>query len=321
MIRNGQTLTKTQWQRLQDLRLRYIGQGSLAEDYWQDDELLQLYDLTLGARIRWKWDAVLQDLRGRGWGAFTGVAGILDWGCGTGGASRSLFSQISAAGTIPLHLWDRSKAAGAFARSEVLKSFPNSICDFSFPEEGKLAESIVLISHVLTELNATDLQKLVDLLRRARGFIWVEPGTPLSSQHLIKIRNQCLDVFGILGPCLHAGSCGMLAPERVKDWCHFFASPPQEVFHEKFWSDFESELKIDRKSLPVSYLAMERADSIDLESVHAEDRKRRVIARLRHNKAGARGLICDSSGVREEIIPRKESACLRKLKDEFCVLV
>ena len=76
------------WERLRRLRAVFLDGAADAADYWSDTALLDDYDRTFGARIRWKWEFVLDELAQLGWRAPAGL--VLDWGCGTGVASRAL---------------------------------------------------------------------------------------------------------------------------------------------------------------------------------------------------------------------------------------
>ena len=86
-------MDNTSWKRLHNLRQSYLKADSDLPDYWQDDELLLAYDQTLAERIRWKWRAVLDALP-------MPIAELpqtlVDWGCGTAGASREVLSRHAA---------------------------------------------------------------------------------------------------------------------------------------------------------------------------------------------------------------------------------
>ena len=75
------------WNALQRLRRTFLEAPLAATDYWQSESDLASYDATFAQRIGWKWDYVLLELQRRGWSPPEG--GLLDWGCGSGIASRA----------------------------------------------------------------------------------------------------------------------------------------------------------------------------------------------------------------------------------------
>ena len=80
---------------LERLRARFLDAPSEGGDYWSSPDLLAAYDATFGERIGWKWDAVLAELRARGWAPPAGTA-VLDWGCGSGVAGRRVLGAFGA---------------------------------------------------------------------------------------------------------------------------------------------------------------------------------------------------------------------------------
>ena len=100
--------------RLARLRRLFLTQeqrpGRALPDYWGDPEDLEVYDRFLAARIGWKWDAALDEAEAAG--VAWRDASVVDWGCGTGIASRRVRARWGAA-KVQLH--DRSPAAVEFA--------------------------------------------------------------------------------------------------------------------------------------------------------------------------------------------------------------
>src|SRR6186713_2218329 len=75
------------WDSLERLRAAFLAGTAGASDYWQSEADLASYDATFAQRIGWKWDYVLMELQRRGWSPPGGE--LLDWGCGSGIASRA----------------------------------------------------------------------------------------------------------------------------------------------------------------------------------------------------------------------------------------
>jgi len=74
------------WKALERLRGAFLDDTAGVQDYWRSERDLESYDQTFGQRIRWKWDYVLKELKGRGWLPPRGE--VVDWGCGSGVDSR-----------------------------------------------------------------------------------------------------------------------------------------------------------------------------------------------------------------------------------------
>ena len=74
------------WAALDRLRDRFLAGGQGGESYWTSRSDLANYNFTYAQRIGWKWDAVLRELKMRKWTPPSKV--LLDWGCGSGIASR-----------------------------------------------------------------------------------------------------------------------------------------------------------------------------------------------------------------------------------------
>lgn len=274
---------------LAELRETFLSEKpSGSRDYWTSKTQLEAYDATFGARIGWKWDAVLRELKARGWAPPAGAA-LVDWGCGTGVASRRFLNGYP---DSPVWLFDRSRMAEDFAVSLI----PGAQRLIGAPP----ADFVLLLSHVMNELTAAAHKELNALIEKAQVVIWVEPGTPELSRKLIELRERLLTAFRVVAPCPHQARCGMLAPENARHWCHHFAEPAPEAFTESHWVRFGKELKIDLRSLPVSYLVLDRRE------VPPVPGPIRVIGRPRRYKGYTNYLACEESGVGEKKVMRRD---------------
>jgi hypothetical protein len=258
------------WQRLDELRRIFLSasESNGVRDYWQDLELLALYDQTLAERIRWKWQAVWQDLHARGWMSQEAFETVTDWGCGTGIAIRSLLDFQSSLNHLTvkrIHLIDRSAMATQFARTRILEKFPGVDVQIGSPS-GNGSGQLFLSSHVGNELNAEGRSFLVRMIKKADRVVMVEPGTKDASRFLIEMRSMLRKQFHIDAPCFRQEQCP-LESRGSKDWCHQFAAVPVEVHHSAFWSEFARRLKIDINSVPLSYLALSKGNPMDRSEV------------------------------------------------------
>jgi len=282
-------------ERLRQLFLNAPEQTGVA-DYWSDPVLLALYDATFARRISWKWQAVLESLQAKGWHPPELDGRWIDWGCGSGVASEMLAEAFKLKAPSACLVSDRSLHAQKFTAEKLKKILPNTPILQASPQNLDIQDNdLVLLSHVLTELTDLQLTTLLRTIKRAHTILWVEPGTPFCSHRLISIRESLQAEFHVRAPCPHQSSCGLIGDTR--NWCHFFAAPPSEIFQDSDWMHFSRELKIDLRSLPVSFLLLERKSdrSDDLSS----DASGRMIGRPRFYKGHAKVLVCREAGVNE----------------------
>jgi hypothetical protein len=292
------------WARLEQLRRLFLSEPQTGgiSDYWSDRELLKLYDETLAQRILWKWRAVWQELSARSWSPTIGTIG--DWGCGTGIAVRGLMESPFGATLhqAQIHLLDRSPLAMSYAAEQICTLQPSAMIQ---TVSGTLPEvDLLLVSHVSNELNAHGRSALLKVAKAAKYVVMVEPGTSAASQFLIELRTMLKKQFRIVAPCSHQNDCP-IAQAKGRDWCHQFATAPPSVFHDPFWSEFSRALKVDLRSVPLSYLVLERGDSTD-----GPMRLGTKVGATRRLKYGQQVLVCSSSG---ELKPT-EAAKLKSLE-------
>lgn len=310
------------WAVLDRLRDGFLSGSAAAGPYWQSEEDLANYDFTYGTRIGWKWDHVLRELRLRGWQPRSGGS-IVDWGCGSGVASRRVVSFFGPQHFRSLVVWDHSPVACDFAADTARQAFPQLDIAQATPSyfSGTDRIGLLVISHVLNELPPQARDDLRLLCVRADAVLWVEPGTHDISRQLGGFREQLRGSgFRILAPCTHENECPMFAIGRERDWCHFFAPPPSEIFADSNWVRFGHRAGIDLRSLPYAFIAMDRhqvpavAPQSDpaRTSGEAADDLSRVIGRVEHFKPYARLLNCDAAGLTDCELPKRADPALFK---------
>ncbi|HXG49433.1 MAG TPA: class I SAM-dependent methyltransferase [Methylomirabilota bacterium] len=282
------------WSALGRLRAAFLAGAAGAQDYWRGESDLASYDQTFAQRIGWKWDFVLGELSRRGWSPPAGE--VLDWGCGSGVAGRAFLDHFGVAAVTSLNLYDRSALAAGYARRQAHEKYPGLEVRLAQPDR----PAVLLISHVLTELNPDQAQALADFAAGAQAVLWVEPGTYEASLTLIAIRERLRGRLHVVAPCPHGGQCGLLAPGHERHWCHHFASPPSHVFTDPAWGRFAALAGIDLRSLPLSYLVLDSRPRPSLPPGTT-----RVLGRPRVYKAHARLLGCAAEGVRECQLTRR----------------
>ena len=309
------TWTDLDWPALDRLRQKFLtsAAGTAAGTYWETPADLASYDLTYGERIGWKWDHVLCELRLRGWAPAPATRTVLDWGCGSGVAARRVISFFGPENFDSLTVWDHSPLATDYAATAAQAEFPSLRVASATPGLLASAEPIglLLISHVLNELAPAALAALLALVARAEAVLWVEPGTHAVSRHLGALREQFLPSFRVVAPCTHQHACPILALGNTRDWCHFFAPPPSEIFANPDWVKFGQRAGIDLRSLPYAFLALDRLR----DAPPPPPDLARVIGRAEHFKPYARVLSCDATGLAELELPKRADPALFKHLD------
>ena len=319
------TWEELDWKALDRLRDGFLTGSAAQGAYWKNESDLASYDFTFGERIGWKWDQVLRELRLRSWQPAS--RHVVDWGCGSGIASRRVIEFFGQQNFDTLTVWDHSPAACDFAAEAASQAFAQ--LDVSSATVGFLRSDepigLLVISHVLNELSPADLTSLRTLVNRASEVIWVEPGTHEVSRSLGGLRDEFLSAFRVIAPCTHQNRCPALAPGKERDWCHFFAPPPSEIFANPEWVKFGQRAGIDLRSLPYCFVALDRRESepaqVSDPIAKPEDQTgsppstlSRVIGRPEHFKPYARLLNCDETGLNElELLKRTDPALYKQL--------
>jgi len=296
------------WEILDRLRDKFIS-GSAAEGpYWHTITDLECYDFTYGERIGWKWDAVLRELKARNWTPIEGGT-VLDWGCGSGIAGRRVIDCFGPDKFKQLLVHDHSDLAMDFAGHRATRRFPQITvgrADYRMLE-GDEPLDLLVISHVLNELDDVARAQLASLGTRARSILWVEPGTHEVSRMLGTWREKLRAAgMAVLAPCTHQNACGMLTPGNERHWCHFFAAPAPNIHADSGWVKFGRSAGIDLRSLPYSFLALDRRP------VAQPPGFSRIIGEPRHYKGYAKIFGCDAGGVGELMLQKRDAPELFK---------
>jgi hypothetical protein len=325
------------WKALEEMRAGFISGTAGATDYWRSESDLASYDGTFAQRIGWKWDYVLAELQRRGWGPPKGT--LTDWGCGSGIAHRAFLDHFGTEAVSELRLWDRSVLAMRFAERRAWEKYeglkvttgtasvagragsplpaapsPSNDGTHGVTRPTSSGDSTLLISHVLTELKAEQVEFLADFAAGFTSVIWVEPGTYETSLALISVRERLRSELSVIAPCAHQARCGILAPGNESHWCHHFAAPPPEVFTDGNWAKFGELAGVDLRSLPLSFLVLDRRPVVPMPPGAT-----RVIGRPRLYKAHALLLGCDETGVTEKrLMKRHAPEFFRQLKRDEC---
>ena len=285
-------LSNHHWKILTDLRDGFLTQK---RHYWTSEEQLSLYDRFFAQRIGWKWQAVVQESK-----QLKVSETLLDWGCGTGIASR-VFLEHYPAKTV--HLVDQSPLAVSFAEKAILNSFPNVRVERGIPTGG----FTLLLSHVLNELRED--KELDSLFNRAASIFWVEPGTKEVASRLVEWREKLKDRFFPVAPCPHTAPCGLLG--HPKHWCHHFAPSPSTIFQSSEWKAFSKNVGVDLRSLPLSYLVLQSTPPEPAAEHYRE------IGEARFYKGYLKTLLCHAKGVNSARFLKKSDPTLFKAWKKF----
>ncbi len=313
------------WEILDRLRQTFLSDAKTAGPYWHTITDLECYNLTYGERIGWKWDAVLAELKQRGWAPPAGAT-VLDWGCGSGIAGRRVVEFFDPASIARLLVHDHSELAMDFSEHHGRRRFSGLTvgrADSCFLESDD-SIGVLVLSHVLNELDEAARAELSALCARAQTILWVEPGTHEVSRALGGWREK-LRAAGLqaVAPCPHNTACGVLAAGNERHWCHFFASPPASLHADSGWVKFGQRAGIDLRSLPYSFLVLDRRPVAALYECRDDgtgpDGGHRpplqlscVLGEPRHYKGYAKIFNCDADGVAELMLQKREAPELFK---------
>jgi hypothetical protein len=143
----------------------------------------------------------------------------------------------------------------------------------------------------------------------------VEPGAHADSRALIAMRERLRDEFEVVAPCTHGETCGLLAPGNERHWCHNFAAPPPGLMADSNWVRFGQRMGIDLRSLPYSFLVLER------KGLRSADGRfigwARVVGSPRVYKGFAKLFCCQADGVRDLTLQKRDAPeVFKRLKDE-----
>lgn len=307
------TWEEVDWASLERLRALFLRSEPVREPYWRSLSDLASYDFTYAQRIAWKWGAALSELLRLGWTPPSGP--MLDWGCGSGVASRCVVDAFGPATFSEVRLHDRSALAMQFAARRARERFPGLRAE---PDpSGADSCTTLVISHVLNELHRDDLPRLMTAVRAAQCVLWLEPGTHACSRGLITLREQLREEFHIVAPCPHRQTCGLQVAGRETDWCHFFAKAPTEAFTDGEWVQFGRRAGVDLRSLPYSWMILDRRPVAEWTPDRA-----RVIGLPQSFKPYTRLDACHSGGAgvggvveRLELLKRSDPEMHRRLKE------
>ena len=296
------------WEVLDRLRETFLSDVKSAGPYWHTLTDLEAYNLTYGERIGWKWDAVLGELKLRGWSPPAGAT-VLDWGCGSGVAGRRVLDCFGGANFSRLLVHDHSELAMDFAERQGRKLYPRLAVgrpDVRFLRSDEPIGMLVA-SHVLNELDEVARAEFADLCARAQTILWVEPGTHEVSRTLGGWRERLrTGGLNIVAPCPHQAACGVLTAGNERHWCHFFASPPASLYADSDWVKFGQHAGIDLRSLPYCFLALDRRPAATPAGLA------RILGEPRHYKGYAKIFSCDAGGVAELMLQKRDAPELFK---------
>jgi hypothetical protein len=309
------------WEVLDRLRETFLSGDKTQGPYWHTITDLECYDFTYGERIGWKWDAALRELKNRGWNApdparaeRTGVSplhrpSILDWGCGSGIAGRRVLAALGVDQFSRLVLHDHSELAIDFAAHRAAQDFPGLPVERASTRflRGDEPIGLLVVSHVVNELDEIARAELAELCARAEAVLWVEPGTHEVSRALGHWRERLRERFRFVAPCPHQGVCGVLRPGNERHWCHFFASPPAGLYADSGWVKFGQRAGIDLRSLPYAFLALDTRPPPPVDVGQSV-----IIGDPRVYKGYAKIFNCDASGVAELMLQKRDAPELLK---------
>ncbi|MCX7930182.1 MAG: small ribosomal subunit Rsm22 family protein [Chlorobi bacterium] len=300
-------LDRTDRELLERLRACFLSGHAGETPYWESERMLMLYHETFAQRIAWKWHAVLDELDQRGWHPAPGVT-LVDVGCGTGIATEIMLERYGTDHLSTVIVNDRSQCAAAFTARRLGELFPSLLVkpttDLTVPPG-----SIVVISHVLTEMTTDDIKHLCQHLVAARAVLVVEPGTRHASTRVVMLHEQLRQHMTVVAPCPHQQQCGMTQPTNHLHWCHFHVRPPTAAFTSRQWARFADTFGIDIGDLAVSFMVL---DTMWNQPSPAPGR---LIGAPDISAHDAVVIVCSSEGIQRRIVNKRHDAELyRRLR-------
>jgi SAM-dependent methyltransferase len=313
-------LSTLDWDALDRLRALFLsGQAGADGAYWHDAATLATYDATYAERIGWKWDALLRELNLRRWSPPPGTL-LLDFGCGSGVASRRVLGAFGAEHFTGLALYDHSAEALAYASARARADYPSLALLAEAGEPDPAVSFTLVISHVLNELTLPAREVLCTLAVRATAVLWIEPGTAVDSRALATVRDRLRSAHRIIAPCTHRENCPLFLTANARDWCHFFAAPPTGVQNAPDWVRFSQRAGLDLRSQAYACLVLENQKAAMAVSPAPTDcvnwplGAARLLGRPEVFKPYARFLACDAAGLHWlELAKRTDAALVKRL--------
>ena len=302
------------WDTLERLRARFLKTTSAPGAYWESEDDLAQYHATFATRIGWKWDNALAEASRRGFQPAS--RRLLDWGCGSGIASLRALAHWGPENFDSVLLWDHSLLACRFAQKTIQAAHPQLRVEIASSPADEPSGAIVLISHALNELTLETQDALSRSLADAAQILFVEPGDYDTSRRLTRQREALRHTFDIVAPCVHCEQCPMQDEANGRHWCHFFGDSPLEAYTHGDWAHFATVMAIDLRSLPYSFLVLSHK-TLAAPAALPPANPSRLIGRARQFKGYTRVLSCDTHGLRDlELQKRDDKSLWKSLKKE-----
>lgn len=221
---------------------------------------------------------------------------LLDVGAGTGAASWAACAAFDLSSITCLEREPAMRDAGKRlmqAGDEPLRHARWLDFDLTGPEPPPAAD-LVVESYVLNEMTEEARLTAVERLWSATAqlLLLVEPGTPVASAQLRRIRDRLLSLGAhIAAPCPAEGPC----PMADGDWCHFQRRVARSRLHRQLKGG-----DVPYEDEKFSYLALVRAP--------AAPPAARILRTPYIGKGRVDLTLCDGADIRMQAISRKSPA-------------
>jgi ribosomal protein RSM22 (predicted rRNA methylase) len=228
---------------------------------------------------------------------------VLDVGAGPGTATwaaKAVFPSIEQA-----QLVEREPVMAALGVRLAGSDLPDLLGDCAWTigdavEVATAKSDLVVVAYVLGELGHGREQPALQRWWGATGgeLVLVEPGTPAGFERLRAARSALISWGAqVTAPCPHDGRCPMAGP----DWCHFSVRLERSSLHRELKG-----ARLGYEDEKYSYLAV------------SASRPSSPVARLvrspRRHKGHVRLLLCETSGLGERIISRRDGEIYKRAR-------
>lgn len=166
---------------------------------------------------------------------------------------------------------------------------------------------LVIASYVLNEMNAGDRIKVVRWLWEStkKMFIIIEPGTPVGSDNIRRIRDYLIEEGAhIVAPCPAMGRC----PVKGDDWCHFSCRVQRGKLHRMLKSG-----DVPYEDEKFSYIAVSREECTKQDKPYG-----RIMRHPLTEKGRVTLSLCTGEDIIRKAVTKKDGDIYKKAKKVSC---
>ena len=248
---------------------------------------------------------------------------LLDAGAGTGAGSWAAAEFFN---LNKITCFEREDAMQKTGRALMKESSEEVLKDAKWVKADLVSEAIkyestgevsceadlVIASYVINEMTLEDRARVVRWLFACtkKMLVIVEPGTPIGSENIRRIRELLLENGGyIVAPCTHMDRCHI----KNSDWCHFSCRVGRGKIHKMLKvgdAPYEDE--------KFSYIAVSREPL----NGNSEENRNSPLGRVLRHPLTEKGRIvleiCEKNGIFKKTVTKRDGELYKKAKKVHC---